>query len=193
MQQDVMTRILHPYLEGLRGCINEIEQQDVGAVASIIYQAYLENRHIYILGNGGSAATASHFARDLSIGTAVEGKLRIKAVCLSDSMVAVTSIANDTGYDAIFTEQLAGRVEQGDVAIGISCSGNSANVLAAIQYAGDMGAITVGLTGFGGGKLKGVADVSINLYSHDYGQVEDAHMALEHIITRMVRERLQGS
>ncbi|RJO62658.1 MAG: SIS domain-containing protein [Dehalococcoidia bacterium] len=190
MAENKAAQILYSYLEGLRGCIDEIGKQDIASVADIIYQAYLKGRHIYIFGNGGSASTASHFARDLSIGAAAAGKPRVKAVSLADSMVAITSLANDVNYESVFKEQLVGQIEAGDVAIGISCSGNSPNVLAAIRYARENGAATVGFTGFGGGKLKGMADMSINLSSRDYGQVEDMHLALEHIITQMLREKL---
>lgn len=192
MSKDKAAQILSSYLAGLRGCIAEIEAQDVATVADINYQAYLKGKHIYIFGNGGSASTASHFARDLSIGAAAAGKPRVKAVSLADSMVAVTSLANDVNYESVFREQLAGQIEAGDVAIGISCSGNSPNVLAAIAYAREHGAATVGFTGFGGGKLKGMVDMSINLSSRDYGQVEDMHLALEHMVTYMVRERVRG-
>lgn len=184
--------IVRDYLAGLRVCIDEISRQNVDAVAQAIYEAYLKSKHIYIFGNGGSASTASHFARDLSIGAAAEGKPRVKAVSLADSMVAVTSLANDISYESVFREQLVGQIEAGDVAIGISCSGSSPNVLAAIAYAKENGAATVAFTGFGGGKLKGMADVCINLSSRDYGQVEDMHLALEHMVTYMVRERVRG-
>ena len=191
MELDNAAKIPQSYLTGLRGCIEEIEKQDVAPVAEAIFQAYRKGKNIYMFGNGGSACTASHFARDLSIGAAAAGKPRVKAVSLTDNIVIITSLANDVNYAAVFTEQLIGQMETGDVAIGISCSGNSPNVLAAIAYAKENGATTVGLTGFGGGKLKGMADMSINLSSDDYGQVEDMHLALGHMVTYMVRERVR--
>jgi D-sedoheptulose 7-phosphate isomerase len=179
------------YLEGLRKCIAEIEMQNPKAIADIIFQAYLKAKHIYIFGNGGSAATASHFARDLSVGSASPGKPRVKAISLADNMVGVTSIANDINYESIFVEQMTERVEPGDVAIAISCSGDSPNVLRAIEYAKERGATTIGFTGFGGGKLRQLADLSINLSSRNHGQIEDMHLALEHIVSNMLREKLK--
>lgn len=182
--------IIRGYLAGLQGCIEELEDQDIAGVARRIYQAYLAGKSIFIFGNGGSAATASHFARDLSVGTAVPGQSRVKSICLCDSMAAVTSLANDMNYESVFAEQMTGRIEAGDIAVGISCSGNSANVLAAIAYAHECGATTIGFTGFGGGRLKDMADLSINLSNHDHGQVEDMHTALEHMVTYLVREQI---
>jgi D-sedoheptulose 7-phosphate isomerase len=189
--QDNAVQILRSYLMGLRGCIDEIEKQDVTQVAQAILQAYRKGRCIYIFGNGGSAATASHFARDLRIGTAVAGQPRIKAISLTENIVTMTSLANDLNYESVFLEQLAGQIGAGDIAMGISCSGNSPNVLAAIAYARENGATTVGFTGFGGGRLKNTADTSINLSICDYGQVEDIHLALCHMITYMVREKMR--
>jgi D-sedoheptulose 7-phosphate isomerase len=184
--------IIHDYLAGLRACIDEIERQDIAAVVEVIYRTYLTSRQLFIFGNGGSAATASHMVCDLRKGAAVPGRRRIKAFSLTDNVSLLTAVGNDIDYESIFVEQLIDNIEQGDAAIGISASGNSPNVLAAIAYAREYGATTVGFTGFGGGKLKGMADVSINLSSRDYGQVEDMHLALEHIITCMVRERVRG-
>lgn len=184
--------ILHDYLAGLRSCIDEIEGQDVGAIAGVIYRTYLSGRQLFIFGNGGSAATASHMVCDLRKGAAVSGRQRIKAIALTDNISLLTAVGNDIDYESVFVEQLVGNVGKGDVALGISCSGNSPNVLAAIRYARENGATTIGFTGFGGGKLKQMTDLCITLSSRDYGQVEDAHLSLEHIITCMVRQKIRG-
>jgi D-sedoheptulose 7-phosphate isomerase len=182
--------IIGEYMKGLRSCLDEIAEEDIRAIVDIIMKAYSAGKKLVFLGNGGSAATASHFARDLSIGTAKEGKPRVRAISLTDNIVAITSLANDVGYNSIFKEQLAGQVDKGDVVIGISASGNSPNVLEAMGYARSVGAVTVGFIGFGGGKLKELTDKAIVLSCQDYGQVEDAHLVLDHILTGLVKERI---
>jgi len=180
--------IQQEYLAGLRSCIDEIEGQNVAIVAEAIYRTYLTSRQIFIFGNGGSAATAAHMVCDLRKGAAVPGRRRIKAYNLSDNIPMLTAVGNDIDYESVFVEQLIDNIEKGDIALGISASGNSPNVLAAIRYAHEKGATTIGFTGFGGGKLRHMADISINLSCRDYGQVEDMHLSLEHIITCMVRK-----
>ncbi|MEE9399129.1 MAG: SIS domain-containing protein [Dehalococcoidales bacterium] len=182
--------IISNYVKGLYSCLDEISRQDIEGIADIIYDAYKKGKQIFILGNGGSATTACHFARDLQIGTAVEGKPRIRTTSLADNIACVTSLANDIDYSSIFKEQLVGQVNEGDVVIGLTASGNSPNVLRAIEFARCQGAVTVGLIGFGGGKLKELTHKHIILLSKDYGQVEDAHLVLEHIITYLVKDKL---
>jgi len=182
--------IISDYLKGLRFCLEEIVEKDIREIVDIIMNAYTGGKKVIFMGNGGSATTASHFARDMSIGTAAAGKPRIKTISLVDNMAMITSLANDVGYESVFKEQLVGQLEEGDVVIGISASGNSPNVLEAIKFARSKGAVTVGFIGFGGGKLKGLVDKSIVLSSRDYGQVEDTHLVLDHIFTCLVRERI---
>ncbi len=184
--------IIGNYLKGLRSCLEEIAEKDIIEIVDIIMKACSDGKKVIFMGNGGSATTASHFARDISIGTAKEGKPRVRAISLADSIAAITSLANDVGYNSVFKEQLIGQVDKGDVVIGISASGNSPNVLEAMEYARSAGAVTVGFIGFGGGKLKELSDKSIVLSSRDYGQVEDAHLVLDHIFTCLVKERIAG-
>jgi len=182
--------IIGDYLKGLRSCLEEIAEKDIIEIVDIITKACSDGKKVIFMGNGGSATTASHFARDISIGTAKEGKPRVRAISLADSIAAITSLANDVGYNSVFKEQLIGQVDKGDVVIGISASGNSPNVLEAMEYARSAGAVTVGFIGFGGGKLKELSDKSIVLSSRDYGQVEDTHLVLDHIFTCLVKERI---
>lgn len=183
--------IVHDYFEGLHSCLEELSARDIEEVAEIIFSAYKKGRQVFILGNGGSASTASHFARDLKIGTAVKGKPRVRAVSLADSVVAITSLANDVDYASIFEEQLISHLDGGgDVVIGISASGSSPNVLKAIDYARKNGAVTIGFAGFGGGKLKELAHKCIVLSSRNYGQVEDVHLTLDHVISCLVKEKI---
>lgn len=180
------------YLEGLKRCIEELSLDDIEDIARIVFDAYKQGKRIFIMGNGGSATTAIHLARDLQIGTAGPGKPRLRVSCLADNVASITSIANDINYESVFEEQLIGQVEKGDVVIGITASGNSPNVLRAIEYANKNGAVTIGFIGFGGGKLKGLARKSIVLSSKDYGQVEDIHMALSHIIPYWIRKEIRN-
>ena len=184
--------IIGSYLKGLHSCLEEIKEGDIIEVVDIIMKAYTKGRKRVFMGNGGSATTASHFARDISIGTAVKGKPRLRAISLADNVAVITSLANDIDYGAIFKEQLIGQLDEDDVVIGISASGNSPNVLEAVKYARNVGAVTVGFIGFGGGKLKDLVDKSIVLSSHDYGQVEDTHLVLDHIFTCLIKERIAG-
>ena len=182
--------IVQSYIDGLRGCLKELLQQNVAEIADIILDAYKEGKQIFILGNGGSATTASHFARDLVIGAAAKGKPRLQAYSLTDNVAVITAVANDGDYSLVFEEQLIGRLNKDDVVIGISASGNSLNVLKAMKFARSQGATTVGFTGFGGGRLKKLAHKCAVLSSQDYGQVEDAHLCLAHIISYLVKEKI---
>jgi len=185
-----MHEIIQSYIEGLQHCLVELSNQDIEEIADIVYDAYNKDKQIFILGNGGSASTASHFACDLGKGTVVAGKPRLRVISITDNVALITALANDIDYSSIFTEQLANLLNEGDVVIGISASGNSPNVVKAIEFARGKGATTLGLIGFGGGKLKELVDKSIILSSKDYGQVEDAHMSLIHIICYMVKARM---
>lgn len=184
--------LVKEYIEGLKKCIEELSTSDIEETASVIFGAFKKGKRIFIMGNGGSATTAIHFARDLQIGTAVAGKPRLRVTCLADNVASITSLANDISYDSIFEEQLIGQLEAGDVVIGISASGNSPNVLRAVEYARKNGAVTIGFIGFGGGKLKKLTNKSIILSSQDYGQVEDIHMALSHVIRCWVKQEINN-
>ena len=184
--------LVNDYVDALSVCLNELRDQDVEAVTQAIFEAHRKGKHIFIMGNGGSAATASHLARDLAMGAAQPGKPRIRAISLTDNPVLVTAVANDKDFESIFVEQLVGRVEEGDVVVGISASGNSPNVVSAARFARENGGVVVGLIGFAGGKLKGLCDCALVLSSCDYGHVEDAHLAMSHILTYRLRELLAG-
>ncbi len=182
--------MVQEYIAGVKESLSEVSAEQVEEIVDIIVNAWVRRKRIFVMGNGGSATTASHFARDLQIGTGRENKPRIRAVCLTDSVALITSLANDKDYASIFSEQLTDQLEPGDVVIGISASGNSLNVLKAIEYAREKGAITIGLVGFGGGRLKALADKAIVLSKKDYRQVEDVHMVLAHVISCLVGERI---
>ena len=142
------------------------------------------------MGNGGSASTASHFACDINKGVVNGLEKRFRVVCLSDNIPTILAYANDQAYDAIFVEQLANFLTKNDLVIGISGSGNSTNVINAIQYANENSAITIGLTGFNGGELAKVAHQSIIVPSDDMQKIEDMHLIMVHMVMQILNEKL---
>ncbi|MAG14869.1 MAG: SIS domain-containing protein [Dehalococcoidales bacterium] len=187
--------IVQSYLKGLTGCLEELSrwEAEIERAADIIFAAYQKGKQVFIMGNGGSASTASHCALGFAKQSAVMGKPRLKAKSLADNIGLITAWGNDADYSSVFLEQLRDQLAPGDVVIGISASGNSPNVLRAVEYAKEEGAATITLIGFGGGKLKQLADESIALSSRDYGQVEDAHLALTHILSDFLKEKIASN
>lgn len=173
----------------------EIEQQllktaaldRVDAVITLLERARAEGRRVFLFGNGGSGSTASHFACDLGKGTIKSDRPRFKVTCLNDNMPTLTAYANDFGYESIFAEPLISLAEYGDIAIAFSGSGNSANVLRGVETADKRGLVTVGFSGFDGGKLKDHVGLHINVPSEVMGQIEDVHLAMTHAICEMLK------
>ncbi|MFC1986965.1 SIS domain-containing protein [Chloroflexota bacterium] len=186
-----MDEFYNEYLNSLKKAITELNPNQVDNIVAVLIEAQENARQVFLFGNGGSAATASHFALDLTKTAAVPGKPRLRAISLTDNVAMITAIANDISYDNIFVEQMSVFWNRGDLAIGISASCNSPNVLKAIEYAKNHGGKTIGLCGFGGGKLAQIADLNITFSSHDYGVVEGMHSVLAHLTTRAFRQRLQ--
>jgi D-sedoheptulose 7-phosphate isomerase len=139
---------------------------------------------IYIIGNGGSSATASHMVNDLGAGLRRRNIINFDVVSLGDNSPVVTAIANDIGYENIFYMQMKGLINSNDIVIAISCSGDSPNIIKSVDYAKDLGCKIIGVTGFNGGYLKSISDISfhVNAPKNEYGLVEDAHMILDHIL-----------
>lgn len=164
-----------------------LKNLDFGAVANftqLVLRARVEGKRIFFVGNGGSAATASHFANDFAIGTRCPER-PFKAISLTDNVAAMTAIANDEGYEELFVKQLEVLMEPGDAVVAISASGNSPNVVRALEFARVQGNPTVALTGFEtGGKIAELADIVIHVKTHEgeYGPVEDVHMFIDHLI-----------
>ncbi len=160
------------------------------SAAEMLLDCYRRGCTVFILGNGGSAATASHFACDLAKGTQATGLPAFRVVSLSDNVPLLTAWANDTSYERIFAEQLATLVRPADVLVAISASGNSSNVLAAARAAQQSGAITIALTGQPGGKLSRLANLAIRVPAQSIEQVEDAHLVIAHSLCVVLREQL---
>jgi D-sedoheptulose 7-phosphate isomerase len=178
------------YVSQLRETLSQLPWEAIRDTLGVLHYARMNDAQVFIMGNGGSAATASHFACDLGKGTLLPGNPRFRVIALTDNVPTFSAYANDCGYEQVFREQLASLVRKGDVVIGISGSGNSANVLNAIEFARDNLAITIGFVGFDGGKLKGMVDICAHVPNHCMEQVEDIHLMLAHLICTCLRQTL---
>ena len=163
------------------------------AIVPLLLKARVEERTIFFFGNGGSASTASHFVVDIGKATIRGDGKRFRCVALVDNVESVTAWANDTEYARVFAEQLKGLARAGDVAVGISGSGNSPNVLEAVKTARALGLATVGLTGMGGGKLKDLVDVPLVVPSTSMQHIEDVHLLVCHLLTAYLRDEQPGT
>lgn len=184
---------IEDYFKKLKLSMDAVPADKIEKIADILYAAYKDTKHVYIMGNGGSAATAAHMVCDMAKGTiwpVAPSEKRFRVICLADNIPLMTAWTNDIEYSQVFREQLLDVVEKGDVVIGISASGNSMNVIKAIEYANSCGAVTIGLTGMGGGKLKEVAKECIVVNSDSMERVEDVHHILAHIIKTYLNIKL---
>jgi D-sedoheptulose 7-phosphate isomerase len=181
---------IQTYLVQLQETVACLPVEKIDHVVDLLLQTARQGHKVIICGNGGSASTASHFACDLAKNTMVPGAPRLRVIALTDNMALMTAWANDTAYDNVFAAQLDPLVEAGDVVIGISCSGNSANVINAMTVARQHGATTVAFSGDHGGRLKSIVDICILVPSPHIEQQEDIHLALEHCICVAIRQKL---
>ena len=172
------------YISNLTTLLNKIDLSVVENIINKLEEVHDSDGKVYIIGNGGSAATASHMANDLAVGLKLREIRDFNVESLSDNSSICTAIANDIGYENIFYAQIKNKIKSNDLLIAISCSGNSANILKAVKYAKEKNVTIVGLTGFDGGELKYLADIKFHVDSNkgEYGLVEDIHMILDHII-----------
>lgn len=171
------------YLTYVQTVLRRIDPAEVGRFVATLLDARARGAIIFFAGNGGSAATASHFANDVAIGNN-DYQQPFRAISLTDNMPIITAISNDVGYEEIFVRQLRVLGKKGDVLVGISASGNSPNLLRALDYARSAGIKTVAITAFDGGKMKAMADEGIHVPTEpkEYGPAEDAHMVLDHLV-----------
>ena len=176
--------MIHDYLETLTSTLPRVPREPIEEIVAILQRARCEGKHIFLMGNGGSAATASHFVNDLLKGVTQSGQPRFKVMCLADNVSTLTAYANDTSYEMIFSEPLAALAESGDVVLALSGSGNSPNVLRAMDVAQELGLTRIGLTGFAGGKLKAKCGVCVVVPSDSMQIIEDVHLAILHSIFR---------
>ena len=174
--------MIQEYLALVNQALADLPEDAIQDMIDTLKAAHVDGRQVFLLGNGGSAATASHIAEDLQKGIKECSGKRFKVMALTDCTPLICAWANDKGYDCIFAEQLDSFLEPGDVVIAISGSGNSPNVVKAVEKANEMGAITIGWSGFAGGELAQLAQKSIVVNSDNMQRIEDVHMVLGHLI-----------
>lgn len=185
-----MNEQLDAYLLQVAQTLIHLPRPQLETIADALWQVYANDGTIFVCGNGGSAATASHFACDLAKSTIVGDNRRVRALALTDNVALATAWSNDQSYADVFVEQLISLYRPGDLLFAISGSGNSPNVLRAVEWANLQGAPTIGLTGFDGGKLARVAGYSLRMENNSMPQVEDVHMTICHALAVDLRARI---
>ncbi|WP_274362973.1 SIS domain-containing protein [Paenibacillus thermotolerans] len=181
----------HYYREYATQYINTLQTLDFSIVERIFHEmdrARRDDRQVFVVGNGGSAASASHWACDFGKGINVDGAKRLRVTSLADNAAWMTALGNDLSYGDIFAEQLKNSLRPGDVVVGLSVSGNSENVVRAFQYAKEQGAIVIALVGAKKGRMEALADIALVIPSEDYGIVEDVHMFVNHVISQHMKQ-----
>lgn len=188
------------YLGQLRDLLTTLPLDRLQQICDALYQAYQNDRTVFIFGNGGSAALASHMACDLGKGThspptrgvEMAGVKRMKVISATDNVPMITAWANDSSYENVFAEQIESFIQAGDIAFAISGSGDSPSVLKALRVAKQKGAVTVGLSGFQGGKMKDLLDYGVVVPSTSMQQIEDLHLVMAHLIFLALKARMEG-
>ncbi len=179
-----MKLFIEEYKTKLRKHINAIDYLDVESIVKHLDECSRNGSNVYIIGNGGSAATASHMQNDLGVCLKRRGALNLNVLSLCDNIAGLTAISNDVGYEDVFHIQIKERIRKNDVLIALSCSGTSPNIVKAVKYAREIGATIIGMTGFDGGELKKLSDINYHVQTEqgEYGVVEDVHMILDHML-----------
>jgi len=181
------------YLLEVQTILARLDHQVVDRMIDVIWRGYENGRTLFLFGNGGSAALASHFACDIGKGTIAKQRRRLKTVALTDNVALITAWANDKAYEEVFSEQLESLAEKDDVVLAISGSGNSPNVIRGLETARRLGAQTLVLTGFAGGRAVALADLCLIVPSESMQHIEDAHLCATHAIFLAIRERMNAS
>lgn len=174
------------YLSKLKKTIDLLSVVDINQLMNVLVKAKSEDRTIFIMGNGGSSATASHYVCDFNKGVSFGKDKKFKFICLNDNIPSLMAYANDMSFEEIFVQQLNTFFKEGDLVIGISGSGNSKNVIKAIEFANENGGVTIGLTGYNGGRLKEIAHYNVNVPIDDMQIAEDLHMVLDHCMMQIL-------
>lgn len=186
-----MKEKINAYFQNVHETLQSLDRDSVAGFVQELLNVRRRGGTVYAFGNGGSGGTASHFCGDLLKGVSHGLSVRFKAVCLNDNSPAVLAIANDLCYEDIFIEQLKNFLHPNDLVIGISGSGNSENVIRAMDYARARGARTIGMCGFDGGRLKGIVDTSVHVPLHDMEISEDLHMCVLHCVKMTLMDELK--
>lgn len=180
------------YLEREISVIQALDTEEINRVLNLLAEALENENAVYIFGNGGSAATASHYQNDFNKGISEHTAKKFRFCCLNDNTATLMAIANDIGYEEVFRFQLMGRLRSGDIVIAISGSGNSANVIRAAEYAKQQGARVVGITGYNGGRLRQLADFSLHAPVNSMQITEDIHMIFDHLMMSVFYKTMCG-
>ena len=180
------------YIEKEKGVLDCLNADAINLAMNEIVRARDEKNQIFIMGNGGSAATASHYTGDFNKGLSLDREKKFRFYCLNDNVATVLSLANDLCYEEIFVQQLKNFMDPGDIVIAISGSGNSENIIRAVRYAKEKGNLVIGLTGYDGGKLKELSDIQLHVPIHDMQITEDIHMIYDHLIMSIFYKTLAG-
>lgn len=175
-------RFTQSYLAQLGEIVRALPQEAIAELIGWMAQARAEDRSVFVMGNGGSAATASHFATDVGKSASLGRPRRFRILSLTDNVAWISALGNDLSYDDVFVEQLRNYAQPNDLVIAISVSGNSPNVVKAVEWANAHSCRTVGLTGAPGGRLKGLVDLPIIVPTDHFGRAEDAHLVITHIV-----------
>lgn len=183
--------VIRQYLDEVKRMVDALEGQ-ADPLVNRLFQAYVDEKTVFLIGNGGSASNASHLGQDLSKATCMgnNGGKKFRALSLTDNTSYITALANDDGYETVFATQLANFAQPDDVLVAISGSGNSPNILRAVEYANGRQLHTIGITGFAGGKLAGMVHTHVNVPSNDIGLAEAVHSVLFHLLVAQLRERI---
>lgn len=192
-----MKNYLEHYSSALKGAMDAFSPSEFEGIISILAEAYKNDRQVFIAGNGGSAASANHFVCDFGKNAVPfqSGKRRFRIISVSDNVEKITAVGNDISFEDIFSFQLANLMNEGDVLIAVSASGNSPNVVKACEFAKTKKAKIIALAGFDGGKIRGLADVSMTAALQSYEQIEDIHLVILHMIVYYLKshqEILEG-
>lgn len=189
---DRLTMAIDSYTAQLKTTLDRMDRGPIREAIRVIHQARMDGRQIFVMGNGGSASTASHMVCDLAKNTRLPGQPSFKVIGLADNMAIFSAYANDEGYENVFARQLANLVHPGDIVVAISTSGKSPNVLRAVNVAREFDAVVIGMTGFDGGALGDSSDIHIHVPSLSIEQIEDVHLMLEHLMVDILRRIAAG-
>lgn len=186
------SRNIKEYLRLEQEVLKQLDVEQINEALELLEACMEEERNIYVFGNGGSSATASHFQNDFNKGVSEHTQKKFRFQCLNDNIPTIMAVANDIGFDEVFRFQLEGRLKPTDVIMAISASGNSENVLRAVRYAKEQGCKIIGLTGFSGGKLKELSDISLHVPIHSMQITEDVHMIFDHLMMSILHKTMSG-
>ncbi len=180
------------YLEHEIETLRALDRDAINDALNLLLETMEKGNTVFVFGNGGSSATASHFQNDFNKGVSEHTEKKFNFLCLNDNVATMMAVANDIGFEEVFRFQLRGHVKPGDVVLAISGSGNSKNVINAVEYAKEQGCRVIGLTGFGGGKLRQLADVSLHAPINSMQITEDIHMIFDHLMMSIFYRDLCG-